>query len=157
MSEIWLGCCFAPGSLQTLTLHACPQKEAYNTDADFLGLQYHNIFALVRELGIENPFTDWTTSGFWSPQGLTTEAPVFSRYITWAFEFINMFHTSVLTIPCTFGKACGQLHIADVHVRYLSLFLQAPAAAHDAGPICAHSPALQVSHVAGSLVQRSCC
>ena len=42
-------------------------------------MQYHNIFALVRELGIENPFTDWTTSGFWSPQGLTTEAPVFSR------------------------------------------------------------------------------
>ena len=42
-------------------------------------LQYHNIFALVRELGIQNPFTDWTTSGFWSPQGLTTEAPVFSR------------------------------------------------------------------------------
>lgn len=42
-------------------------------------VQYHNIFALVRELGIENPFTDWTTSGFWSPQGLTTEAPVFSR------------------------------------------------------------------------------
>ena len=42
-------------------------------------MQYHNIFALVRELGIENPFTDCTTSGYWSPQGLTTEAPVFSR------------------------------------------------------------------------------
>ena len=57
------------------------KRKDYNIDAYFLGLQYHNIFALVRELGIENPFTDWTTSGFWSPQGLTTEAPVFSRYV----------------------------------------------------------------------------
>ena len=41
--------------------------------------QYHNIFALVRELGVPWPFTDWTPSGFWSRQGLVTEAPVFSR------------------------------------------------------------------------------
>ena len=33
----------------------------------------------MRELGIPWPFTDWTTSGFWSPEGLTTEAPIFSR------------------------------------------------------------------------------
>lgn len=33
----------------------------------------------MRELGVPWPFTDWTPSGFWSPQGLTTEAPVFSR------------------------------------------------------------------------------
>ena len=44
------------------------------------GMQYHNIFALVRELGIPWPFTDWETSGFWSPEkGLTIEAPVFSK------------------------------------------------------------------------------
>ena len=43
-------------------------------------MQYHNIFALVRELGIPWPFTDWETSGFWSPEkGLTIEAPVFSK------------------------------------------------------------------------------
>ena len=40
--------------------------------------QYHNIFQLVKELDIPWPFTEWTTSGFWSPSGLTTEAPVFS-------------------------------------------------------------------------------
>ncbi|KAL3155415.1 hypothetical protein ABBQ38_010971 [Trebouxia sp. C0009 RCD-2024] len=56
--------------------------------------QYHNIFALVRELGIPWPFTDWTTSGFWSPRGLTTEAPVFSRqqqYPTLLGQFVHTF------------------------------------------------------------------
>jgi hypothetical protein len=38
-----------------------------------LSMQYHNIFALVKELGIPNPFTRWTPSGFWSPTGLTTQ------------------------------------------------------------------------------------
>ncbi|KAF8066234.1 pds [Scenedesmus sp. PABB004] len=44
---------------------------------------YSNIFALLRDLGASSgapwPLTDFTTSGFWSPAGLTTEAPVFSR------------------------------------------------------------------------------
>ncbi|KAF5833500.1 hypothetical protein DUNSADRAFT_10187 [Dunaliella salina] len=41
---------------------------------------YKNIFKLVEELNLpEWPFTDWTNSGFWSPKGLVTEAPVFSR------------------------------------------------------------------------------
>lgn len=44
--------------------------------------QYHNIFALLDELGIQDALTDWETSGFWSPeQGLTIEAPVFSSKI----------------------------------------------------------------------------
>lgn len=64
------------------------QLDGYHLVTPFLSLfnycacaaaQYHNIFSLVRELGIPWPFTDWTTSGFWSPEGLTTEAPVFSR------------------------------------------------------------------------------
>ena len=57
-------------------------------------VQYHNIFALIRELGIPWPFTDWTTSGFWSPRGLTTEAPVFSKkeqYPTLVGQFIHTF------------------------------------------------------------------
>eukprot|EP00879_Flechtneria_rotunda_P028371 GHRR01030475.1.p1 GENE.GHRR01030475.1~~GHRR01030475.1.p1 ORF type:complete len:457 (+),score=95.91 GHRR01030475.1:1370-2740(+) len=41
--------------------------------------QYANIFKLLKDLGGEWPLTDWTTSGFWSPKGLTTEAPVFSK------------------------------------------------------------------------------
>lgn len=63
-------------------------------DQSWLFLQYHNIFSLVRELGVPNPFTDWTTSGFWSPQGLTTEAPVFSKqqqYPTLLGQFIHTF------------------------------------------------------------------
>jgi hypothetical protein len=40
---------------------------------------YSNIFALLKDLGGSWPLTDWTTSGFWSPKGLTTEAPVFSK------------------------------------------------------------------------------
>ena len=34
--------------------------------------QYHNIFALVRSLGIW-PFTPWSRSGFWGPRGLAIE------------------------------------------------------------------------------------
>ena len=45
--------------------------------------QYANIFKLLRDLreetGDEWPLTDWETSGFWSPRGLVTEAPVFSK------------------------------------------------------------------------------
>lgn len=42
-------------------------------------LQYPNIYDLVKELDIENPFTPFTTSGFWTPEGLSTSAPVFSQ------------------------------------------------------------------------------
>ncbi|EIE25692.1 FAD/NAD(P)-binding domain-containing protein [Coccomyxa subellipsoidea C-169] len=56
-----------------------PQGRAVEAGIKGFWYQYHNIFALLRELGIPWPLTDWTTSGFWSPQGLTTEAPVFSR------------------------------------------------------------------------------
>jgi hypothetical protein len=40
--------------------------------------QYHNIYHLVQELGIEWPFTEWTMSSFYSPQGIQVESPVFS-------------------------------------------------------------------------------
>jgi hypothetical protein len=36
-------------------------------------------YAIYQDLGGSWPLTDWTTSGFWSPKGLTTEAPVFSK------------------------------------------------------------------------------
>lgn len=32
-------------------------------------LQYHNIFSMIRELGIPWPFTDFETSGFWGADG----------------------------------------------------------------------------------------
>ena len=68
-------------------------------------LQYHNIFALVRELGIPSPFTDWTTSGFWSPEGLTTEAPVFSRRPQLPTMLGQFVHTLPLfrRAPCLVG------------------------------------------------------
>jgi uncharacterized protein with NAD-binding domain and iron-sulfur cluster len=37
---------------------------------------YQNIFALVRELGLQ-PFTPWTRSAQYSPQGLEVESPIF--------------------------------------------------------------------------------
>ncbi|CAN0298976.1 unnamed protein product, partial [Hapterophycus canaliculatus] len=41
---------------------------------------YPNIYDLVeRELKIDKPFTDWTRSSFFSPDGLQVEAPVLNR------------------------------------------------------------------------------
>ena len=74
------------------------------------GAQYHNIFALVRELGIPWPFTDWTTSGFWSPEGLTTEAPIFSRRP----QLPTMLGQFVHTLPLFryLAPSCGRsLHV----------------------------------------------
>ena len=102
-------------------------------DQSWLFLQYHNIFSLVRELGVPNPFTDWTTSGFWSPQGLTTEAPVFSKqqqYPTLLGQFIHTFPlfryafvkpTVVITPP---SKAAAVPHLAravHTHIPTLSV------------------------------------
>mmetsp|Transcript_13605 Transcript_13605/g.49465 ORF Transcript_13605/g.49465 Transcript_13605/m.49465 type:complete len:454 (-) Transcript_13605:248-1609(-) len=39
--------------------------------------QYWNTWRLVDELGIDNPFTEWSKSSFYTPQGLLTEGPVF--------------------------------------------------------------------------------
>jgi uncharacterized protein with NAD-binding domain and iron-sulfur cluster len=39
---------------------------------------YRNIFALVRELGL-NPFTPWTRSSQYSPAGLEVESPIFQN------------------------------------------------------------------------------
>jgi len=38
--------------------------------------QYANIYQLVDELCIPDPFTDWTASAFYSPQGLEVKAPI---------------------------------------------------------------------------------
>jgi uncharacterized protein with NAD-binding domain and iron-sulfur cluster len=70
-------------------------------------VQYHNVFALVSELGIEWPFTEWTTSGFWTPDGLSTEAPVFSqlpRLPTLLGQFV---HTNALFRHGTPGHCWG--------------------------------------------------
>lgn len=39
---------------------------------------YPNINALTDELGLSDVFTEFTTSAFWSPQGLEATAPVFA-------------------------------------------------------------------------------
>ncbi|KAL3146106.1 hypothetical protein ABBQ38_015455 [Trebouxia sp. C0009 RCD-2024] len=41
--------------------------------------QYSNINALVAELGIEDPFTQWTRSSFWAPDGLQVQSPIFQH------------------------------------------------------------------------------
>ena len=44
---------------------------------------YPNINALTEELEIVNIFTDFTTSAFWSPDGLEATAPVFGESPQW--------------------------------------------------------------------------
>lgn len=59
--------------------------------------QYHNIFSLLRELDLpEWPLTEFTTSGFWNPKGLVTEAPVFSKLPQLPTLVGQFFHTSPL-------------------------------------------------------------
>ena len=44
---------------------------------------YPNINALTAELGLSNVFTEFTTSAFWSPDGLEATAPVFGDAQRW--------------------------------------------------------------------------
>lgn len=44
---------------------------------------YPNINALTDELGVGDSFTDFTTSAFWSPDGLEATAPVFGEAPQW--------------------------------------------------------------------------
>ena len=44
---------------------------------------YPNINALTAELGLRNVFTEFTTSAFWSPDGLEATAPVFGDALGW--------------------------------------------------------------------------
>jgi hypothetical protein len=75
-------------------------------------MQYPNIFGLVKELGIPNPFTPFTTSGFWTPDGLSVSAPVFSEERLWPALIGQFIHTSPL-----FRWACYQ----QVSVRSRSI------------------------------------
>lgn len=57
-----------------------PQGRAVEAGVKGFWYQYHNIFKMVKELGIPWPFTDFETSGFWGSDGkLITQAPVFSK------------------------------------------------------------------------------
>ncbi|KAG2497258.1 hypothetical protein HYH03_004842 [Edaphochlamys debaryana] len=57
--------------------------------------QYRNTFKLIEDLNLPSwPLTDFTTSGFWNPKGLVTEAPVFSklpRLPTLVGQFVHTF------------------------------------------------------------------
>ncbi|CAN0313361.1 unnamed protein product, partial [Ectocarpus sp. 4 AP-2014] len=59
---------------------------------------YPNIYDLVeRELKIENPFTDWTRSSFFSPDGLqVVEAPVLNREQSYPSPLGLFLHTRAL-------------------------------------------------------------
>ncbi|PSC69064.1 amine oxidase [Micractinium conductrix] len=57
-----------------------PQGRAVEAGVKGFWYQYHNVFKMVKELGIPWPFTDFETSGFWGSDGkLITQAPVFSK------------------------------------------------------------------------------
>ena len=65
--------------------------------------QYPNIFNLVKDLGIENPFTDWTESNFYTPEGLLTEGPVFQNQVSvpsfrFRFRFRFLFFSDPLSL-----------------------------------------------------------
>lgn len=69
-----------------------PQGRSVEAGVKGFWYQYRNIFSLVNELNLTDVFTRWTPSGFWSPQGLTTQAPVFSelpRYPTMLGQFVH--------------------------------------------------------------------
>ncbi|GAB4822730.1 hypothetical protein N2152v2_009776 [Parachlorella kessleri] len=73
-----------------------PQGRAVEAGTKGFWYQYHNIFAMVRELGIPWPFTDFETSGFWGNDGqLITQAPVFSklpRLPAFVGQFVHTFN-----------------------------------------------------------------
>lgn len=65
-----------PGGLSTG--YRTPQGRPVEAGIKGFWWQYNNIYELVRELGIQEPFTDWTRSTFYSPDGIQVEAPVFN-------------------------------------------------------------------------------
>ena len=80
---------------------------------------YPNINALTAELGLSNVFTEFTTSAFWSPEGLEATAPVFGDGLQWpsplgqAFATINNFKR----LP-----VADRLSIAGLLVAMLDLY-----------------------------------
>ena len=96
-------------------------------------VQYPNIFGLVKELNIPNPFTPFSTSGFWTRDGLSVSAPVFSEQQQFPALIGQFIHTSPLftcaltaVIPCWSTKLALTrrqltcLHVAaSRHVRCL--------------------------------------
>ncbi|KAK9823485.1 hypothetical protein WJX72_003089 [[Myrmecia] bisecta] len=56
--------------------------------------QYRNIEALVAALGIPNPFTDWTRSSFFAPDGLQVQSPVFQQQPRLPTPLGNFIYTS---------------------------------------------------------------
>lgn len=54
---------------------------------------YPNINALSEELDIDHIFTDFTTSAFWSPDGLEASAPVFGELFHWPSPLGQMIAT----------------------------------------------------------------
>eukprot|EP00798_Chlamydomonas_sp_ICE-L_P017415 gene17415-23715_t len=63
------------------------------------GMKYRNIFKLINDLNLPKwPLTDWKTSGFWSPEGLVTEAPVFNKELQLPTLIGQFVHTSQLSL-----------------------------------------------------------
>ena len=50
--------------------------------------QYSNINALVAALGIEDPFTKWTRSSFWAPDGLQAQPSCFTSYTMQLYDLL---------------------------------------------------------------------
>nr|DAD41715.1 TPA_asm: hypothetical protein HUJ06_016037 [Nelumbo nucifera] len=59
---------------------------------------YRNIFSLVDELGIE-PFTSWTRSAQYSPEGLEVEFPIYQEQPELPTPLGPLFYTQFLRLP----------------------------------------------------------
>jgi hypothetical protein len=117
-------------------------------------VQYHNIFRMVRELGIPWPFTQFETSGFWGPDGqLITQAPVFSqqpRLPAILGQFVHTFNLfrqaeAICGRRLLCAAADGDCRLPEgLAVAGRQLTCPCPATAHPAVPAC-HCKTVQPS------------
>jgi len=81
--------------------------------------QYHNIFKLVSDLAITpNPFTDWTESSFYGPDGkLITTGPVFQRQP----KLPTMLGQAVYTFPRFDAEMFSPADLASILAMFPSM------------------------------------
>ena len=94
--------------------------------------QYSNINALVGELGIDNPFTKWTRSSFWAPDGLQVMLYLSEHAVLHLFAVTTLFDTidfTALYDGSSLNKTVTMLRIACICALKLG-----PLMTHMCGP-----------------------
>ncbi|OVA15939.1 Amine oxidase [Macleaya cordata] len=80
-----------------------PNSKNISTSSSDVGIHgfwypYQNIFSLVDELGIK-PFTNWTQSALYSPEGMEVEFPVFQDLLQLPTPLGSLLYTEYLRLP----------------------------------------------------------